>query len=287
MALVKVVTDSSSDIAHALAQELGITVIPLYIRFSDEVYRDGIDISANQFYDRLAHSRIPPKTSTPSPGDFAEIYSQLAAETDSILSIHLSPRYSGALNAAMVAKDYVPEGCTIKVIDSKSVSMGCGLVVIAAAREAKTGASLEQVMQSVNRAISHTHIVGMITDIHYLLGGRRLSLLGAHILLAKLGTLFRFKLVGEIYEAGKVRGRGMYFKDTKALEKLQQCFTEFQSLEEIAVLHAMKSDWALNITGRLASVFPQQHIHNARLGCATGVHGGPKAMAIAFITGED
>ena len=284
---VKVVTDSSSDIPLEMARDLDITIVPLHIHFGDDVYQDGVDISPDQFYARLTGSHIMSKTSIPSPGDFTEIYNRLATETDTVLSIHLSPRYSGVLNAALVAKDYVTEGRRVEIIDSKSVSMGCGLVVIAAAREAKTGASLEQVMQSVNRAISHTHIVGMITDIHYLLGGRRLSLLGAHILLAKLGTLFRFKLVGEIYEAGKVRGRGMYFKDTKALEKLQQCVTEFQSLEEIAILHAMKSDWALNITGRLASVFPQQHIHNARLGCATGVHGGPKAMAIAFITGED
>ena len=281
--MVKVVTDSSSDVPPEVAKELGITVIPLYVRFGDEVYRDGVDISADQFYDKLAHSRTPPKTSTPSPGDFAEIYNKLAAETDSIISIHLSPRYSSALNAAMVAKDYVPEGCTVKVVDSKSVSMGCGLVAMAAAREARKGASLEQAMQTINRTIWHTHIVGMIADINYLLRGRRLSLPGAHLLLGKLGTLLRFKLVGEIYEAGKVRGRGMYFSESKALEKLEQCVTEFQSIEEIAILYAKKPEWAQNIAERITSVFPQKPIHISRLSSATGVHGGPKAMAIAFI----
>ena len=282
MTSVKVVTDSSSDIPPEVAQELGITVIPLYIRFGDEMYRDGVDISADQFYDKLAHSRILPKTSIPSPGDFAEIYNQLATETDSILSIHLSPRYSGALNAAIVAKDYVPEGCTVEVIDSKSVSMGCGLVVIAAAREAKAGANLEQVRQTVNKAIWRTHIIGMIADIKYLLGGRRLSLPGAHLFLGKLGTLLRFKLVGEIYEAGKVRGRGMYFSEAKALEKLEQCVTEFPSIEEIAILYAQKPEWAQKIADRIVSV-PKKRIYHARLSAATGVHGGPKAMAIAFI----
>jgi len=283
---VKVVTDSSSDIPPEVAQELGITVIPLYIRFGDEVYRDGVDISAEQFYTRLAHSRIPPKTSTPSPGDFAEIYSQLAAETDSILSIHLSPRYSGALNAAMLAKDYVPEGCTVKVIDSKSVSMGCGLVVIAAARESRAGANLEQVMQTVEKAMLRTHIVGMIADINYLLGGRRLSLPGAHLFLGKLGTLLRFKLLGEIYEAGKVRGRGMYFSEAKALDKLEQCVTEFPAIDELAILYAQKPQWAQDFADRITSV-PKKRIYNARLGCATGVHGGPRAMAVAFIEGQD
>jgi len=280
--MVKVVTDSSSDIPPEVAQELGITVIPLYIRFGDETYRDGIDINADQFYAKLAHSRILPKTSTPSPGDFAEIYNQLTSETDGILSIHLSPKYSGAYNAAMVAKDYVTEGCTVEVIDSKSVSMGCGLVAIAAAREAKAGANLEQVMQTVNRAILHTHIVGMIADINYLLGGRRLSLPGAHLLLGKIGTLLRFKLLGEIYEAGKVRGRGMYFSEAKALEKLEQCVTEFPSINELAILHAQKPEWAQNFAERIASV-PKKEIYHARLGCATGVHGGPRAIAVAFI----
>ena len=284
---MKIVTDSGSDIPPEVVQELGITVIPLYIRFGDEVYRDGVDISADQFYDKLAHSRILPKTSTPSPGDFAKIYNQLAAETDSILSIHLSTRYSGTYNAATVAKDYAPEGCTVKVIDSKSVSMGCGLVAITAAREAKTGADLEQVMQTVNKAILRTHIVGMIADINYVLSGRRLAMPGAHLFLGKIGTLFRFKLLGEIYEAGKVRGRGMFFREAKALDKLEKCVTEFQSIEEMAILYAKNPEWAQDFAERITSVFPKKRIYNARLSCATGVHGGPKALAIAFIEGKD
>jgi DegV family protein with EDD domain len=287
MTSVKVVTDSSSDIPPEVAQELGITVIPLYVRFVDEIYRDGVDISADQFYNKLARSRIPPKTSTPSPGDFAAIYNELAAETNSILSIHLSPRYSSALNTAMVAKDYVHKGCTVEVIDSKSVSMGCGLVAIAAAREAGTGADPEQVMQTVGKAIRRTHIVGMIADINYLLSGRRLSLPGAHLFLGKLGTLLRFKLLGEIYEAGKVRGRGMYFSEAKALDKLEQCVTEFPSIDELAILYAQKPQWAQEFTDRIASAFPQKRIYHARLSGATGMHGGPRAMAVAFIEGKD
>jgi DegV family protein with EDD domain len=282
---VKIVTDSSSDIPPKIAQELGITVIPLYVRFVDDTYRDGVDISADLFYDKLAHSRTLPKTSTPSPGDFAETYNRLAAETNSILSIHLSNRYSSALNAAMVARDYVPEGCTVKVIDSKSVSMGCGLVAMAAARKAGAGASPEQVIQTVNDTIWRTHIIGMITDIKYLLGGRRLALPGAHLVLGQIGTLLRFKLVGEIYEAGKVRGRGMYFSEVKALDRLEECVAEYPLIEEIAILYAQKPEWAQKIAERITSLFPKARVYITRLGCATGIHGGPKAMAIAFIQG--
>jgi DegV family protein with EDD domain len=284
---VKIVTDSSSDIPPEVAHELGITVIPLYISFGDETYRDGTDINTDRFYERLANSRTMPKTSTPSPGDFADIYNKLADETDSIISIHLSPRYSGAINAAMLAKDYTKDGCTVEVIDSKSVSMGCGLVAIRAAREARKGSDMEAIIQVVNETIRRTHIVGMISDIKYLLAGSRLSLPGSHLLLGKLGTLLRFKLVGEIYEAGRVRGRGMYFNEAKALEKLEQCVTEFKSVAEIAILHAVRPEWAENTFNRIAPAFPGKEIHVSRLSSATGVHGGPNAIAIAFIEGTE
>ena len=175
----------------------------------------------------------------------------------------------------------------MKVVDSKSVSMGCGLVAIAAAREARAGASLEQVMQTVSQAILRTHIAGMIADIHYVLGGRRLSLPGAHLFLGKLGTLLRFKLVGEIYEAGKVRGIGMYFSEAKALDKLEQCVTGYPSIEEMAILYAKKPEWAQGFADRITAVFPGKRIYRARLSSATGVHGGPRAMAVAFIEGKD
>lgn len=283
---VKIVTDSSADIPTEIVKELDITVIPLYIRFGDETFRDGIDITADQFYERLAHTRRFPRTSIPSPGDIAGVYTGLARDTSQIVSIHLSPEYSGALNAATVAKDYVPEGCTVNVVDSKSVSMGCGLVVMAAAREAKTGADLEQVMKVVDKAVRNTHIIGMVADIGYLLGGHRLSLPGWHLFLGKLGTIIRFKLVGKIHEAGKARGIGMYFSEKKALKILEQKVTEYQSVDEIAILHARKPEWANEIAGRLADAFPLTKIHISRLSGVTGAHGGPRAVAIAFTTAD-
>ncbi|HJX12199.1 MAG TPA: DegV family protein [Dehalococcoidales bacterium] len=281
--VVKVVTDSSSDLPPETVRELGITVVPLYIRLGDETYRDGVDITPDQFYEKLGRSRRLPRTSIPSPGDFARVYQELAAAADGILSIHLSPRYSGAINAATVARGYAPEGCPVEVLDSRSVSMGCGFVVMAAARAAREGANLAAVMEAAGQAIKRTHIVGMIADIHYLLGGRRLSLPGWHLFLGRLGTVLRFKLVGEIYEAGKVRGRGMFFNQAKALARLEQCLTGYPSPEEIAVLHARQPEWAKNIADRLVKAYPGRSVRVSRLSAATGSHGGPRAVAVAFI----
>ncbi len=172
--MVRIVTDSSADIPPALAAELGITVVPLYIRFGAETLRDGVDISPDQFYERLAHSRALPRSSIPSPGDFAKVYQGLAAGGEDILSIHLSAKYSGALNAAGLAREYVTGDSQIEVFDSKSVSMGCGFAVIAAAREARRGAGLAQVRQAAEQAAQHTHIVGMIASLRYFISGHRL-----------------------------------------------------------------------------------------------------------------
>ena len=278
------VTDSSSDIPPDIVDELDITVVPLYLNFGDETLRDGVDISIDEFYTRLTRDKVRPKTSTPSPGDYASIYNRLAVGADGIVSVHLSPKYSSALHAATVAKDYFTEKCEIEVIDSKSVSMGCGLAVISGARTARAGASLNQVTGMVREILSRTHIVGMISDIHYLLNGKRLALPGAHILLGKMGTLLHLKLVGEIYEAGRVWGRGMYFSEEKALARLERCVIDFPEVEEIAILYAMKPGWAHSIAEHLGREFPSARTYVSRFSGATGVHGGPKAMAIAFTT---
>jgi DegV family protein with EDD domain len=283
---VKIVTDSSADIPPEIARELGITVIPLYLRFGQQVYRDGVDLTADQFYAKLARSRVLPKTSVPSPGDIARVYEELTAAGAEVISIHLSPRYSGTLNAALVARDSLPEGAAIEIVDSGSVSMGCGLVVMAAARAARAGASPTEIKGVIEEAIRRTHIIGMITDIRYLLGGRRLALPGWHLFLGKLGTLIRFKLVGEIYEAGRLRGIGMFFSEAKALARLERRVNEFSSVAEIAVLHTRRPGWAGAIAKRQAATLPAGRLHVSRLSGATGVHGGPNAVAIAFIEGD-
>jgi DegV family protein with EDD domain len=283
---VKVVTDSSADIPPGVAEDLGITVVPLYISVGSEVYRDGIDIEVDRIYYMLAHGHAELRTSTPSPGDFARVYNQLAAQTDEILSIQLSDKYSGTYNAAKLGKDYVQGGCRVEVIDSKSVSMGCGLVAIVAARAAKAGASLEQLIEVVQKAILHTHLLGMVANLKYILGGKRLFIPGAQIFLAKLGRLVRAKLVGEIYEAGKIQGTGVCFTEAKAFDQLERCLAELSGIEEMAILYADNDAWARDFAGRIAPIFPEGRMYFARLGCVTAIHAGPKAMAIALIEGD-
>src|SRR4030042_1932428 len=130
---VRVVTDSCSDIPQEQASRLGIIVVPAYLRFGNEVYRDGVDIDSDEFYRKLATSQVHPNTATPSPGDFTRVYEEAARETNEIVSIHVTKKHSGVYDAALLGKETVEKrGCHIEVVDSKGVTMWQGLFAIVA-----------------------------------------------------------------------------------------------------------------------------------------------------------
>src|SRR4030042_878796 len=123
---IKIVTDSTADLPHQLAKDLGITVVPVYLRFGDEVFRDRVDISEDEFYRRLINDPVHPSTTQPSPQDFTDVYKELAKEADGIVSIHVSDKLSGTCNSALRGKEAVGKECPIEVIDSQEVRLGLG-----------------------------------------------------------------------------------------------------------------------------------------------------------------
>ena len=150
---VKIVTDSSADLPAQIVQELGISVVPLYVRFGEEVYRDRVDISEDEFYQRLQRYPVHPSTTQPSPQDFAEVYKKVSQNAEGIVSIHISGKLSGTCNSASQGRELAGMTCPVEVMDSKILTMGLGLMVIAAAKLAKKGKGLEEVVAEVKRAI--------------------------------------------------------------------------------------------------------------------------------------
>ncbi len=273
---VKVVTDSSSDLPPEVAGELGITVVPLYLRFGDEVYRDGVDISPDEFYRKLVASPVHPTTSQPPPSDFADVYRRLAQETDAVVSVHISSKASGTYDSALRARDMVGTKCRIEVVDSLSVSMGLGLIALAAARLARAGEGLNRVMDEVREAVIATRIVGLLDTLKYVLLGGRLGKAKA-----LLGTLLNVKPLltmrgGEIMPVGVVRTRA------KGIEKLVEIVRSALNIQELAIVHSTSLDEASSLRERLAEVLSEDRIHMARLGPALGVHGGPGTLLVAL-----
>ena len=171
--VVKVVTDSTSDLPPQLAKELGITVVPAYVRFGDKVYRDRVDISEDEFYQRLLHDPIHPSTTQPPPQDFVDVYKELAQVADGIISIHVSSKLSGIYNSALRGKEVVEKECPIEVIDSQVVTMGLGQLAIVANTIARSGKNLQHLVEEVKQMIPSIHILGLLDTLKYLaLGGR-------------------------------------------------------------------------------------------------------------------
>jgi len=273
---VKIVTDSSADLPAELAGELGITVVPLYVRFGNDVYRDRIDINEDEFYQRLQHDPVHPSTTQPSPQDFADVYQKLVPEADGIVSIHISAKLSGTCNSALQAKEMTGDGCPIEVIDSQTLTMSLGMISIAAAKAANAGGSLSEVVDVVNKIIPITHLLGLLDTLKYLaLGGRigkAKALLGSVLNVKPILTLKD----GEVAPAGQVRSR------SKGIDRLFDFVQNASSVEELAIVYNTTPDEAQALAERTAGIFPREKITIARLGPMLGVHTGPGILFVVY-----
>jgi len=273
---VKVVTDSACDIPSDLAQKLGITVVPIYVMFGDKAYRDRVDISEDEFYDRLVNDSVFPTTSVPSPNDFAEVYANLARETDEIISIHLTAKESGTYNSALLAKELVDRRCRIEVIDSTSLSMGLGMLAIAAAQEAHQGASLDSLSDFVRGSVPKTHLSIMVDTLKYVIRGGRLS--KPHGL---LGTVLKVRPLLAMKE-GSLLLTGVARTRAKAIERLYEFARGFSRVRELAVTYTTSHDDAKTLLERIGELFPEANMYLTRVGPSLGTHAGPGAMGVAL-----
>jgi DegV family protein with EDD domain len=172
---LKIVTDSLSDITSDVAEELGITVVPLYVRFGEDVYRDRVEITTEEFYHRLVHDDVFPSTTQPTPKDFLDVYDKLAEETDEILVIVVSSKLSGTYQSAMQAKDMFCGKSRIEVVDSLKVAMSMGLPVMAVVKAAQAGSGLDELADLARKAVSRSHLIAYFDTLKYLAKGGRIG----------------------------------------------------------------------------------------------------------------
>jgi DegV family protein with EDD domain len=273
---VKIVTDSGADLPDQLVKELGITVVPLYVRFGEEVYRDRVSISEDEFYERLIHDPVHPSTTQPGPQDFLETYQELSADADGIVSIHISGKLSGTCNSALMARDMMEGGCPIEVIDSETLTMSLGLIVIAAAEMAKAGESMDKIVEWVKQAIPETQLLFLLDTLEYLRRGGRIGKAKA-----LLGSLLSVKPMltikdGELVPLGQARNRA------KGMDKLFEYAKNAGDIKDLAIVYNTTPDEAQALAERIGSVFDREKIRMARVGPGLGVHGGPGAMILSI-----
>ncbi len=277
---VKIVTDSLSDITDDVAQELGITVVPLYVRFGEEIYKDKVEITTDEFYHKLAHGDILPTTTQPSPGDFLDVFKKLAKETDEILVIVVSSVLSGTYQSAVQARSMIPDKCRIEVIDSKKVAMSLGLIVIEAAKAAKAGTDLDKLADLVRGSISRSHLVVYFDTLKYLAKGGRIGkaqgLLGAMLSIKPILTIKD----GEMAPLTRVRSLAA------GMDYLYNFVPGFSKVEALAVEHTTKPDEADELVGRLSKIVPKERIYRSIVSPVLGTYAGPIALALTVLEAE-
>ena len=272
--MVKVVTDSTSDLPPEIAEELGITIVPAYVHFGSRSYRDGVDITPEQIYERMSTGSVHPTTSSPAPGDFTEVYNRLAKETDEIVCLTVTSKQSAIYEAAMTGKQSFKGKSRVEVIDSHLVTMGLGLVAMLAAREARSGKTINGVLDAVRSAIPRTHGMATLDTIKYVVKGGRLGR-GSGL----LGSLVKVKPLLEIKD-GWIRLSGVTRTRSVGMERLRQCVMRHLPIEDAAVVHGNAFREAESLAERIRSASPQIRPVIAKLGSALGVHGGPQTLVV-------
>lgn len=274
--MLRIVTDSSADLPPHLSEAYDIEVVPLKVHFGKTTYREGKDLDNAQFYRLLSQAEQLPTTSQPSAGDFYAVYSRLTANGDSVISIHISSKLSGTCQSAMAAKAMLPEA-DITVMDSLSVSMGHGIVVLAAAEAVQKGKSRDEVIALVERVINGIQIIFVVDTLEYLQKGGRIG--GAASL---LGTLLNFKPLlelrnGRVEPLERVRSRKKALR--RALEVLTERFNGQGPLRMIG-LHSQCPEEGERLAQKVRERLPCTSLHLAEIGPVIGTHAGPGTLGL-------
>jgi DegV family protein with EDD domain len=274
---VKIITDSLGDIPSGVAKKLGITVIPLNVHFGPQTFRDGIDLTAERFYDRLVQSKVFPTTTVPPLSVFVNTFDKLAEETKEIVVITFSQKLGASYAAALEAKGMMKRKCRVEVIDSEWVAMAQGLIVIEAAKAARRGAGVDKVVSLTRRNIPRADVRMVFDTLEYLSRGGRIG--KAHTFLS---SVLRVNPVlgikdGEVYPFAREHSR------TKAIDYLYHFATSFSRIEGMAVEDATTPDEADELAKRLSAKFPKETIYRTKVSPVVGVHVGPHVLAVSVL----
>ena len=284
MSRTALITDSTAYMPSELVRKLGVHIIPLYIHSGGETYRDGVDIDATAFYERLTSLPALPTTSQPSVRDFMELYRRLSAEADAIVSIHISSGISGTMNSAITARqqllDEMANPPEIYVIDSRTTANGLALLVSAAARAIAAGQTAAQVAQGMRALTSRVLTVFVVDTLVYLRKGGRIG--GAAAL---VGSALQVKPVLYLNE-GRIDVLEKVRTARKAKQRLLEIVSERAGGQPIhaCVVHAQVPQEAERIRQHLADHFECRELFVVEFSPAIAVHVGPGTVGVAFYT---
>lgn len=282
MTRVHIITDSTVHFPDpTLPQRLGVTVVPQTILFGRQAYREGVDLSDEEFFRRLPHYAALPTLQSPAADIFRDLYAEKLRQNKQILSIHVSSKMNETMTHARQAADEFLGGNRIVVIDSLTTSIGLGWLVEAAAEAAERGLALDEIVRIVRGMITHMYAVFFVDQLDYLERNGRLSKSQA-----VLGTMLGIKPFltiedGEIIAMEKVRTRD------KAIDKLLEFVSEFASIDRVAIMQSgqQPTEDTRLLLDRLEQTFPGQHFPVLNYGPGLACQIGPNSLGVFVYEG--
>lgn len=277
MRRVLIVTDSTATIPQHLVEELDVRIVPVLLLYGSQSYRDGLDITPSEVYERLRAGSTIPTSAAPSIGDFVRVFAQAAEDATGILSIHMSPQLSGTYNVARTASELL-DNVPIRVFDCNTAAMGQGFVTLEAARAAMAGASLDEVAKRAEDVASRMHLLFILDTFKYLRRGGRIG--GAAAL---AGALLRIKPVlcvsdGYVNPVARTRSKA------KALHLIMEQIAQNADGKSLhaAILHADARDEADELRGTVEKRFDCAELYVTEFTPVMGAHTGPGLLGVAF-----
>lgn len=277
MARIRVLTDSACDLPDEIARDLDIDIVSLTIRFGDEEFTDRVDLTPAQFWTKCKKSKTLPETAAPSPGAFQSAYEHAKAEGfDGVIVLTISAALSATNQSAQLAATTVADSIPVRIVDTKAVSMAQGLLAIEVAELARTGASLDELVQRAEALREKVGVVGMLDTLEHLVKGGRIG--GARALLGQVLAIKPLLVLkdGVVAEAGRQRTRA------KALQAIVDVAKSHTPLRRLALVHGDASDikTAQDMVAQIPSEFA---LVVTDMGPVVGTHGGPGIVALCWI----
>lgn len=281
--MIRIITDSTCEASAALLRHPSVTVVPLYVLFGKTALRDGVEISREEFWQRLPASDPLPSTSQATPNDFLGLFRQTIAAGDEAIVLTISAKLSGTYDSAESALSTLP-GAPVDIVDSRSTSIGLGLMLQKAVEMVEAGASRDEIIARLIRMREKIRIIFVLETLEYLQRGGRIGKAQAFV-----GTLLKFKPLlaivdGEVHPVTRVRSRAKALET--AIETLSQQIPERGPQVRIALTHSGAAEDARAVAAQLSTAFGSSCAFIAELGPVLGVHTGPGTIGAAVYAEE-
>jgi len=276
---IRIVTDSTCDLPEEIVRQQAITVVPLHINIGEKTFLDGVELSRAEFYEQLPNYESSPKTATPSPDTFTQVYERLAEEgTQAILSIHISETLSATVNSARIAAEQFTR-IPVTVLDSTQLSLGTGFLVEKAAQMAQAGKKMEEIVSTLQELMKRTYVFAALKTLKYLRRSGRMN-----FALAGFGEILQVKPLVHMNMGKATAHRTRTQK--RATARLLAWLAEYAPYEKLAVLHAGVQEEAEVLYEQVRSFFPQDIVSIVQITPVLGAHLGIGALGFACISKE-